>query len=193
MTTASGSGKLAIDGGPKAVTDKLVGWPKFDEKAIQAVEAVLRSGKVNYWTGNRGREFEEAFAKWQGSKFAVSAATGTAALHVALAALGIGPGDEVIVPSYTFIASSFSVVQAGAIPRFADVNLDDHCISVESAEKLVTPRTKAIMPVHLYGNVCDMGKVNAFAKKHNLKVIEDNAEAFGGSYKGKKTGTLGDV
>jgi dTDP-4-amino-4,6-dideoxygalactose transaminase len=193
MTTASGSGKLAIDGGSKAVTDKLVGWPKFDEKAIQAVEAVLRSGKVNYWTGGRGREFEEAFANWQGSKFAVSAATGTAALHVALAALGIGPGDEVIVPSYTFIASSFSIVQAGAIPRFADVNLDDHCISVASAEKLVTPRTKAIMPVHLYGNVCDMGKVNAFAKKHNLKVIEDNAEAFGGSYKGKKTGTLGDV
>ena len=95
------------------------------------------------------------------------------------------------MPSYTFIATSFSVVQAGAIPRFADVNLDDHCISVESAEKLVTPRTKAIMPVHLYGNVCDMDKINAFAKKHKLFVIEDNAEAFGGSYKGKKTGTLG--
>ena len=112
-------------------------------------------------------------------------------MHVALSALGIGPGDEVIVPSYTFIASSFSIVQAGAIPRFADVNLDDHCISVESAEKLVTKRTKAIMPVHLYGNVCDMDAILAFAKKHNLFVIEDNAEAFGGSYKGKKTGTLG--
>ena len=110
-----------------------------------------------------------------------------------MTALGIGPGDEVIVPSYTFIASSFSVVQAGAIPRFADVNIEDHCISVESAEKLVNERTKAIMPVHLYGNVCDMDKINAFAKKHNLFVIEDNAEAFGGSYKGKKTGTLGDI
>ncbi len=95
------------------------------------------------------------------------------------------------MPSYTFIATSFSVVQAGAIPRFADVNLDDHCISVASAEKLVTPRTKAIIPVHLYGNVCDMDQINAFAKKHNLFVIEDNAEAFGGVYKGKKTGTLG--
>lgn len=185
--------KLAIHGGPKTVTSKLTGWPNFSEEAILAVEKVLRSGKVNYWTGNKGREFEEKFAAWQGSKYAISVSNGTAALHVALTALGIGPGDEVIVPSYTFIASSFSIVQAGAIPRFADVNIDDHCISVESAEKLVNERTKAIMVVHLYGNVCDMDKVNAFARKHNLYVIEDNAEAYGGSFKGKKTGTLGDI
>ena len=187
------SGRLAIDGGPKAVTNKLQGWPQFDEKAIKAVEDVLRSGKVNYWTGRRGMEFEKRFAEWQASKYGVSVATGTAALHVALTSLGIGPGDEVIVPSYTFIATSFSVVQAGAIPRFADVNLDDHCISVDSAAKLVNERTKAIMPVHLYGNVCDMDKINALAKKHDLFVIEDNAEAFGGAYKGKKTGTLGRI
>ncbi len=187
------SEKLAIDGGPKTVTNQLAGWPKFDENAISAVEAVLRSGKVNYWTGPKGMEFEERFAQWQGSKYAISVATGTAGLHVALSALGIGPGDEVIVPSYTFIASCFSIVQAGAIPRFADVNLEDHCISVESAEKLINSRTKAIMPVHLYGNVCDMDPILALAKKHNLKVIEDNAEAFGGFYKGKKTGTLGDM
>ncbi len=185
--------KLAVDGGPKAVTNKLVSWPNFHENAIQAVEGVLRSGKVNYWTGPHGMEFERKFAEWQGSKYAISVATGTAALHVALSALGIGPGDEVIVPSYTFIASSFSIVQAGAVPRFADVNLDDHCISIESAEKLVTKRTKAIMPVHLYGNVCDLDKVLAFAKKHNLFVIEDNAEAFGGVYKGRKTGTIGHI
>ncbi len=146
--------QLAIHGGPKAVTNKLKMWPQFDESAIKAVEDVLRSGKVNYWTGRNGMEFEKRFAAWQGSKYAISVATGTAALHVALAALGVGPGDEVIVPSYTFIATSFSVVQAGAIPRFADVNLEDHCISVESAEKLVTRRTRAIIPVHLYGNVC---------------------------------------
>jgi len=185
--------KLAINGGSKTVTSKLTGWPNFSEEAIKAVENVLRSGKVNYWTGSKGREFEEKFAAWQGSKYAISVANGTAALHVALTSLGIGPGDEVIVPSYTFIASSFSIVQAGAIPRFADVNIDDHCISVESAEKLVNERTKAIMAVHLYGNVCDMDKINAFAKKHNLFVIEDNAEAYGGSFKGKKTGTLGDI
>ena len=186
--------KLAIQGGrSKAVTSNKIGWPNFDEKAIKAVEEVLRSGKVNYWTGPKGMQFEKKFAEWQGSKYAISVATGTAALHVALTTLGIGPGDEVIVPSYTFIASSFSVVQAGAIPRFADVNIEDHCISIESAEKLVNERTKAIMPVHLYGNVCDMDKINAFARKHKLYVIEDNAEAFGGSYKGKKTGTIGDI
>ena len=187
------SDKLAIDGGAKAVTNELVGWPKLDDNAIQAVEAVLRSGKINYWTGPKGMAFEKTFAEWQGSKYAISVNSGTAALHVALSALGIGPGDEVIVPSYTFIASSFSIVQAGAIPRFADVNLDDHCISLASAEKLVGKRTKAIMPVHLYGNVCDMDAIDAFAKKHSLHVIEDNAEAFGGEYKGRKTGTLGDV
>lgn len=183
--------KLAIDGGTPTVRDKLPGWPQFSEKALEAVQEILKSGKVNYWTGPKGMEFEKKYAEWQGSKYAISVATGTAALHVALSALGIGPGDEVIVPSYTFIATSFSVVQAGAIPRFADVNIDDHCISVESAEKLVNERTKAIIPVHLYGNVCDMDKIMDFAEKHNLYVIEDNAEAFGGVYKGRKTGTIG--
>ena len=185
--------RLAIDGGMPAVRDKLPHWPEFDPKGIKAVEEVLRSGKVNYWTGRKGMEFERKFAGWQGSRFSISTTNGTAALHVGLTALGIGPGDEVIVPSYTFIASSFSVVHAGAVPRFADVNLEDHCLSVESAEKLVNERTKAIMPVHLYGNVCDMDQIRAFAKKHQLFVIEDNAEAFGGLYKGKKTGTLGDI
>ena len=184
---------LALHGGPPAVKDPLPHWPSFTEAAIQSVVDTLRSGKVNYWTGKKGMEFERRFAEWQGSGYAVSVATGTAALHVGLTALGIGPGDEVIVPSYTFIASSFSIVQAGAIPRFADVNLDDHCLSVESAERLVTGRTKAVMPVHLYGNVCDMDHIHAFATKHKLFVIEDNAEAFGGTYQGKKTGTLGDI
>ncbi|MCK5094280.1 MAG: DegT/DnrJ/EryC1/StrS aminotransferase family protein, partial [Spirochaetes bacterium] len=107
--------KLAIDGGPKAVTNKLIGWPNFNDEAINAVVGVLKSGKVNYWTGPKGMEFEKKFAQWQGSKFAISVGTGTAALHVSLTSLGIGPGDEVIVPSYTFIATSFSVVQAGAV------------------------------------------------------------------------------
>lgn len=185
--------KLAIDGGPKAVTNKLVGWPNISEEAIEAVVEVLRTNKINYWTGPAGMEFEKKFAAWQGSEFAISTSSGTSALHVAISALGIGPGDEVIVPSYTFIATSFAVVQAGAIPRFADVNIDDHSISVASAEKLVNERTKAIIPVHLYGNVCKMDEINDFAKAHGLYVIEDNAQAFGGSYHGKKTGTLGDI
>ncbi len=183
--------KLAIIGGPKSVVNELVGWPQFSEEAIKSVTEVLRSGKVNYWTGPRGMEFERKFADWQGSKYAVSVNSGTSALHVALTALGIGPGDEVIVPSYTFIASSFSILQAGAIPRFADVNLEDHCLSVASAEQLINERTKAIMCVHLYGNVCDMNPLMGLAAKHDLFVIEDNAEALGGVYKGRKTGTIG--
>lgn len=184
---------LALNGGPKSVPGPLPPWPCLNEAAIEDVAATLRSGKVNYWTGERGMEFERRFAAWQGSLFAVSTSNGTSALHTALAGLGIGPGDEVIVPSYTFIATSFAVVQAGAVPRFADVNRDDHCISVESAAKLVNRRTKAIIVVHLYGNVADMDPIRDFARAHGLFVVEDNAQAFGGEYKGRKTGTLGDI
>ncbi len=182
---------LAINGGKKSVPGPLPPWPCLDEAAVAAVADTLRGGRVNYWTGQRGMEFERRFAEWQGSRFAISTTNGTSALHTALAGLGIGPGDEVIVPSYTFIATSFSVVQAGAVPRFADVNRDDHCISVESVEKLINKRTRAIMPVHLYGNVADMDPLLELARAHNLHVVEDNAQAFGGVYKGRKTGTLG--
>ena len=185
--------KLAIQGGAKTLEGPLPMWPAFDEKTIAAAVEPLRTGKVNYWTGSKGMEFEERFAIWTGTKFAISTTNGTSALHTALAGLGIGPGDEVIVPSYTFIASSFSILQAGAIPRFADVNKEDHCLSVESARKLINDRTKAIMVVHLYGNVVDMDPVLELARKHSLYVIEDNAEAYGGEYKGRKTGSLGDV
>jgi dTDP-4-amino-4,6-dideoxygalactose transaminase len=167
-------------------------WPQIAEETPDEVAALLRTGKVNYWTGTKGMEFEDAFAKWVGAKMAISTTNGTAALHVALAALNIGPGDEVIVPSYSFIASSFSVVQAGAVPRFADVT-DDHTIDPASVEKLITPRTKAIIVVHLYGVVCDMKGILEIAKKHNLKVIEDCAQCFGGTYNGVKAGVIGDV
>ena len=130
------SEKLAVDGGPKAVTNQLVGWPKFDEKAIKAVEDVLRAGKVNYWTGPKGMEFEEKFAAWQGSKYAISASSGTAALHIALSAFGIGPGDEVIVPSLTFVATANAVRYTGGLPIFADVESEDYLtISPVSIEK----------------------------------------------------------
>ena len=145
----------------------------------------------SYWTGPKGMAFEKRFAEWQGSKYAISVATGTAALHVALAALGIGPGDEVIVPSYSFIATSFSVVQAGAIPRFADVNLDDHCISIDSAEKLVNERTKAIMPVHLYGHPADMPRFEAICRRHGLLLLEDAAQAHGAALDSRCVGTWG--
>ena len=185
--------KLAIEGGEPVIKEPLPTWPWFDEETIKAVVDVLRSGKVNYWTGKKGIEFEEKFAKWCGAKYGISTSNGTSALHTALSALGIGPGDEVITVPYTFIATSFSVVQAGAIPVFADVKREDHCISPEDIEKKITERTKAIIPVHLYGNVCDMDEIMSIAKKHNLYVIEDAAEAHGAEYKGKKVGTIGDA
>ncbi len=167
-------------------------WPQFAEKTLQDIQEPIKTGLVNYWTGKKGMEFEKAFAEWEGSAFAVSCTNGTAALHTALAALNIGPGDEVIVPSYSFIASSFAIVQAGAIPVFADVGADHTLDPKEIADK-ITPRTKGIVVVHLYGIVADMDPILKIARTHNLKVIEDCAQAFGGVYKGNKTGVLGDV
>jgi len=168
------------------------GWPQFAPEVPDEVSKVLKSGKVNYWTGKIGMEFEEAFAKWMGAKMAISCTNGTAALHIALSSLGVGAGDEVIVPSYTFIASSFSVVQAGAVPVFCDVT-EDHTIDPACIEALITERTKAIVVVHLYGVVCDMGPILEIAKKHNLYVVEDCAQCIGGEYKGTKVGLVGDV
>ncbi|MBQ7161510.1 MAG: DegT/DnrJ/EryC1/StrS family aminotransferase [Clostridia bacterium] len=167
-------------------------WPQFAEETLTDVLEPLKSGKVSYWTGKKGMEFEEAFREWSGAKMAISCTNGTSALHIGISALGIGPGDEVIVPSYSFIASSFAIVQAGAIPVFCDVT-EDHTIDPECIKKLITKRTKGIVVVHLYGVVADMDPILAIAKEHGLYVIEDVAQCIGGEYKGKKTGTLGDV
>ena len=164
---------------------------RFEEETIQAAMEPLRTGKVNYWTGTEGMKFEEEFARYNGVRFGIATSNGTSALHVAVASLGIGPGDEVIVPSYTFIATSFAVCQAGAIPVFADVNKEDHTISPESIEEKITERTKGIIVVHLYGNVCQMDKIMEIAEKHNLKVIEDCAQAIGATFNGKKVGSIG--
>ncbi|HDN84289.1 MAG TPA: DegT/DnrJ/EryC1/StrS family aminotransferase [Candidatus Aerophobetes bacterium] len=185
--------KLAIEGGKPTIQEKLPTWPWFSEEIIQAAMQPLRTGKVNYWTGNLGMEFERKFAKWCGTRYAISTCNGTSALHTALGALNIGPGDEVITVPYTFIATSFCVVQAGAIPVFADVQREDHCIDPEDIKKKITPRTRAIIPVHLYGNVCEMDEIMDIAKKYGLYVIEDAAEAHGALYKGKKVGSIGDV
>ncbi len=185
--------KLAVDGGRPVIEEKLPGWPWFDEETIKAAMEPLKSGKVNYWTGKLGMAFEKKWAEYNGVKFAISASTGTSALHTALAALGIGPGDEVITVPYTFIASSFCVLQIGAIPVFVDVRREDHCIDPKEIEKKITSRTRAIIPVHLYGNICEMDEIMAIAKQHNLKVVEDAAEAHGAEYKGKKAGSIGDV
>lgn len=184
--------ELAIDGGKPVCTEKFPMWPAFSEETIRRVSEPLQSGKVNYWTGPVGTQFEEAWAKWNGAKYAITTTNGTSALHTAVAALGIGPGDEVICPSYSFIASSFCVLQAGALPVFADVD-ESHTLDPKDIEDKINRQTKAILVVHLYGVVADMDPILAIARKHKLFVIEDCAQCFGGIYKGKKVGTVGDV
>ncbi|MDD4180985.1 MAG: DegT/DnrJ/EryC1/StrS family aminotransferase [Victivallaceae bacterium] len=190
MTTTTGKGAIALEGGAKVWNEAFPMWPSFEESTIQKAMEPLRSGKVNYWTGPVGKKFEDAWAKWMGIGNAISVCNGTAALHVALASMGIGAGDEVICPSYSFIASSFCILQAGALPVFADVG-KDHLIDPADIEAKITERTKAIIVVHLYGMVADMDPIMAIAKKHNLKVVEDCAQCFGGVYKGKMAGTIG--
>lgn len=168
-------------------------WPCFTAQEADAVRDVLLSNKVNYWTGTECREFEKEFAAWAGTHHAVALANGTLALDVALKALGIGPGDEVVVTPRTFIASISCVVNAGATPVFADVEADSGNISAATIAKVLTPKTRAVICVHLAGWPCDMDAIMALAEIHGLKVIEDCAQAHGARYKGRSVGSIGHV
>lgn len=168
-------------------------WPSFTQEEADAVSQVLLSNKVNYWTGTECREFEKEFAAWAGTDYAVALANGTLALDVALQAMGIGEGDEVIVTPRSFIASVSTVVNAGAIPVFADVDNNTGNISATTIIPKITDKTKAIICVHLAGWPCDMDEIMALAKQHNLWVIEDCAQAHGAKYKGKPVGSIGHV
>jgi dTDP-4-amino-4,6-dideoxygalactose transaminase len=168
-------------------------WPSFTEEEADAVRDVILSNRVNYWTGQECREFEKEFAAWCGARHAIALANGTLALDVALKALGIGPGDEVVVTPRTFIASVSCVVNAGAIPVFADVDRDSGNITARTIEAVLTPRTKAVICVHLAGWPCDMDPIMALAERRGLKVIEDCAQAHGARYKGRSVGTIGHV
>lgn len=168
-------------------------WPSFTEEEANAVRDVVLSNKVNYWTGQECREFEKEFAAWSDSAYAIALGNGTLALDVALQALDIGPGDGVIVTPRTFIASISSVVNAGAVPVFADVDADSQNIEAHSIVKVLTPKTKAIVVVHLAGMPADMDAIMALAAEHNLYVIEDCAQAHGAKYKGRSVGSIGHV
>ena len=168
-------------------------WPTFTIEEADAVRDVVLSNKVNYWTGTECREFEKEFAAWCGTHYAIALSNGTLALDVALKALGIGPGDEVVVTPRTFIASVSCVVNAGAKPVFADVEADSGNISADTISKVLTPRTKAVICVHLAGWPCDMDPILALAQTHGFKVIEDCAQAHGARYKGRCVGSIGHV
>ena len=168
-------------------------WPSFDDEEAEAVRRTLLSNRVNYWTGLECREFEREFASWSGSRFAVALANGTVALDVALRALGVGRGDEVIVTPRTFIASVSCVVNAGATPVFADVEPDSGNLSAATIERAISGRTKAVICVHLAGWPCDMDPIMDLARRRNLRVIEDCAQAHGALYRGRSVGSIGHV
>ena len=166
-------------------------WPHYDADEIEAVRQVLVSGKVNYWTGNECRDFEREHAAAAGTRHAVAVSNGTMALELALMAYGIGSGDEVITTPRTFIASASSAVMRGAKPVFADVDRDSQNITSATIEKVLTARTRAIIPVHLAGWPCEMDEIMDLARSHNLVVIEDCAQASGAMYRGRPVGGLG--
>jgi dTDP-4-amino-4,6-dideoxygalactose transaminase len=168
-------------------------WPVYSNKEVESVVKILKSGRVNYWTGGECRKFEREFSIWSESYYAVSLANGTVALDVALKALNIGNGDEVIVTSRTFIASISSIVNSGAVPIFADVDLASQNITPETIRPVITDKTKLIVCVHLAGWPCDMDEIMAIANKHDLYVIEDCAQAHGAKYKGKSVGSIGHI
>ena len=168
-------------------------WPSFSEEEASAVRDVILSNKVNYWTGSECREFEKEFALWAGTKYAIALANGTVALDLALRALNIGPGDEVVVTPRTFLASVSCIVNAGATPVFAEVDRDSQNITAKTIRAVLTPRTRAVICVHLAGWPCDMDPIMALAAEHDLKVIEDCAQAHGALYKGRPVGSIGDV
>ena len=166
-------------------------WPSFTQEEADAVSRVLLSNKVNYWTGQECREFEKEFAAFAGTEYAVALANGTLALDVALKAMDIGTGDDVIVTSRTFLASASAIVTAGANPVFADVDLNSQNISADTIQAALTPTTKAIIVVHLAGMPAEMDAIMALAEKHKLWVIEDCAQAHGAALNGRRAGSWG--
>jgi len=168
-------------------------WPSFTDEEASAVQNVLLSNRVNYWTGKEGREFEKEFAAYCGVKHAIALANGTVSLELALQSLDIGAGDEVITTSRTFIASASAIVMRGAYPVIADVDPVNQNVSAGTIRPHIGPKTKAIIAVHLAGWPCDMDPILELAREHDLKVIEDCAQAHGARYKGRPVGSLGDV
>lgn len=190
--------KLAIEGGEPVRKvplpyDPRFGLPVIEDDEIQAVVNVLKSKRLTMMGGTQIQQFEKKFAEYNGAKHAIAVANGTAALTIALQALGVGPGDEVIVPAHTFVATPMSVLHARAVPVFADLEKDTYNMDPVDVERKVTERTKAILPVHWHGNPVDMDALNAIARAHNLVVLEDAAQAAGAEYKGVKVGVLGDA
>lgn len=182
-------GRLALLGGEKACDIAWPKWPVHDAAEESMLLDVLRSGQ--WWYGEKVRQFEREYAAFQGAAYGVSCTNGTTAIEMGLRALGVVPGDEVIVPPYTFIATASAVVTIGAVPVFADIEPDTLCLDPADVERKITTRTRAVIPVHVSGRFADMDRINELAKKHNLAVMEDAAHAWGSMGTKGGAGTLG--
>ncbi|HEV7800941.1 MAG TPA: aminotransferase class I/II-fold pyridoxal phosphate-dependent enzyme, partial [Burkholderiales bacterium] len=189
----SGRPVLALQGGAPIRSAPLPAWPHFAADEIEAVGAVLASGKANYWTGGACTSFEREFAAFVGTRYAVALANGSVALELALHALGIRAGDEVIVPSRSFMATASCVVLRGARPVFADVDPVSGNLSAAAARAVLTPRTRAIIAVHLAGWPCELDPLLELADEAGIKLIEDCAQSHGATYRGRVTGAIGHV
>ncbi len=189
--SASAAPAIALLGGVPVRKTPFAPWPHFADEDMEAAARVLRSGKVNYWTGTEGREFEKEFAQYVGTRYAVALANGSVAIELALRVLGIGPGDEVITTPRTFLASASSAVMVGATPVFADIDPDSGNITAETIARVITKRTRAVIPVHLAGWPCDLEPILELCAHHNIHMIEDCAQAHGARYKGRSVGSFG--
>lgn len=185
--------KLAILGGEPAKKTPFPSWPQYDENEEKALIEVLQSGIWWRTPGTRVLKFEQDFAEYHQAKHGIACTNGTAAIEITLAGMDIGPGDEVIVPDYTFVATASAVLFAGAMPVMVDIDPGNFCIDPQQVEAAITPRTKAIIPVHVAGHPADMDRLLEIARKHNLYLVEDSAHAHGSEWKGRKIGALGDA
>jgi dTDP-4-amino-4,6-dideoxygalactose transaminase len=184
---------LALHGGPKTI-NKQFPWPVFDASDVKAVAEVVQSGAWgNPDCGGIVAALEQEFADFCGTRYAISCVNGSVALRLALIACGVRPGDEVIIPPYTFIATASIVMEANCVPVFADIEPETYNLDPKAVEKAITPRTRAIIPVHFAGQACNMDALNDIARKHGLKIIEDACHGHGGEYKDRKLGSIGDA
>ena len=184
--------ELAINGGKPVRKKPFPSWPIFGKAEEKALIEVLRSGKWGIG-GEKNAEFSQAYAKWLGVRRVVTCTNGTAAIEIALRAIGVKPADEVIVPSYTFVATASSVLSIGAVPVFADIEPETYMMDPDSVEAVITPKTKAIIPVYIGGDPADLDRILKIARDRDLRVVEDAAQAHGAEWNGKRIGGDGDI
>jgi len=188
-----GADRLALLGGKPVKARPFPPWPQYDEKERRALMQVLKSRVWWRTPGTRTLEFERGFATYHEGKHGIAVTNGTAALEVALAALAVGPGNEVIVPDFTFIATASAVLAAGALPILVDVTSDTYCLDPNLVEERITDRTKAIIAVHMGGHPADLDRLPEIARRHGIRLVEDSAHAHGTEWKGRKIGAIGDM